>query len=445
MSIVVAIQTPLGGKPQLYLAKPSGLANAARPVSINPRRFQALRARIDRCGTPEEVQRIGKGFLTVLGRHPDIRSSVLPLLNPAQQLPQPVYLYFVHRDEALESMPWETLYAPDVGFVAQNRRFAVARAQQYSSTKSEWQFEAPLRIMAVLGASGPDDRSRFSGVGQWQGIRDAILGQQLQAELEVQTCDTDLRDEVNAAGLPWARATLMHDRAGLFASIQKFRPHLLHFFCHGASEPTPHLQVASYKDWATYQGGSIVIEAAQLAQQADRHADIWLVTLNCCESAEFAGGPSSLSLPMIWAMVNAGIPTAVGMRQRIDSAFADSFCSLFYDELLGDFRIWLSAAAAGNNTEIHWAHSLSGIRLAGNGAALGWTIPIMQTRLDPFRLILTPPKVPHGPSLQEIRDHMGELAQLQEDRKVYAHLGDDSPIVRIINRRIAQIKRILGL
>lgn len=440
MSIVVAIQTPIGGTPQMYLMRPDGHHDAGRPLSINPGDFQSLQRLIGQCNgskCPIGVKKIGRKFMHVLSRHPAIRDDVLPRLDLLRQDTQPFYLYFVHPDEALESMPWESMFAPNVGFLAKDRRFSVARARRVGG-RTEWEFQAPLRIQAVLGASGTEEKTRFSGRQQWEGIRDAVLAQQahVPVAMSVLTCEETLLNQINAEGLPWVKTELIHDRAGLFASIQNFRPNFLHFFCHGVSKPTPHLQVASFKDWGAWKDGGVIVEAAQFAQQANRYADIWLVTLNCCESAEAGVGKTSRSLPMISAMVEAGIPTAVGMREIIGIGFADLFCKLFYNELLSDFRDWLTSARPGDGAELHWAHSLSGFRLCNTGGCFGWTVPIMQTRLDPFRLRLTP----KAPALREL---VAELLQLQDDRKLYEHHGAGSPILNRIDQRIEQIKQIL--
>ena len=478
--IVVALQSPIVGPPQFYLLEPDTHDAAGQPLQLT---LDAVKNLTELAGAPsldpaqDAMEAFGTALYAQLSAHPAIKDSVLPLLhmNPPQL--EPFYLYFQHRMQSIEELPWEALSAPDVGYLAQNRDFSMARMLNTNSTKSEWLFEPPLKIAAVLGAGGDKDE-RIGGAEQWAKLWKAVNESKLPVRLMVLTCELALRNKINKTGAAAAKqsagalqvtAHLINDRDELFAQIQQFGPHILHFFCHGAATSKPQLQVASYKDWETDAPGSILIEGEQLKQNADLEGNIWLVILNCCETAKGGPGNSSLSMPVACNLVGGGIPVAVGMRERITGEFANTFCGLFYQSLLTELRLRLEEARKTGCTDVHWACSLFKVRgslYEKSKADKQWTIPVMHTRLKRFQLKLNPalvnpalvnpvpaspaaggpaaeptlPAAASGLSRRDIHEYGQELLQLLEDVKLYDHIGS---VVGIVKQRTAEIKQVL--
>jgi hypothetical protein len=335
-----------------------------------------------------------------------------------------------------------------------------------NSTKSEWLFEPPLKIAAVLGAGG-DEAEKIPADEQWASLKDAVERSKLPVQLRVLTCQIGLRDKINefatestkrSGSPPWVTAELIRDRDELFTHIREFAPHILHFFCHGTADTKPQLQLATYKDWETDTPGSINIEGEQLKQNADMDGNIWLVTLNCCESTKNGPSTSSLSMPVACNLVGAGIPVVVGMRERIDTEFANKFCALFYQSVLEELRRRLDEAETQGSTDVHWACGLFRVRQSMYEKlkfSPEWTLPVMHTRLKRFQLKLNPahsiPKVasagmPAAPSekpglsAHAIREYGEELMQLYEERKLFAQLD---AVVEGIDQRINQINDAL--
>jgi hypothetical protein len=467
--IVVALQCPVVGPPQLYLLEPATHDAASRPLALE---LDALVKLASIAGLPSDkpdhdpMKDFGEALFDSLNAHPAIVNSVVPLLhlNPAQG--EPFYLYFEHRMHEIEQLPWEALFAPQVGFLSQNRDFAMARMLDCNSTKSEWLFEPPLKIAAVLGAGG-DENEKIPADDQWASLRDAVERGTLPVQMKVLTCQIALRDKINefatestkrSSTLPWVTAELILDRDELFTHIREFAPHILHFFCHGTADTKPQLQLATYMDWETDTPGSIHIEGEQLKQNADLDGNIWLVTLNCCETAKNGPGTSSLSMPVACNLVGAGIPVVVGMREKIDTEFANKFCALFYRSVLEEFRRCLDEAKTQGSTNIHWACGLFQVRQSMYEklkSSPEWTLPVMHTRLKRFQLKLNPAhsfpevesaRVPVAPSekpglsAHDIREYGEELVQLYEDRKIYAQLD---AVVKRIDQRITEINKAL--
>jgi hypothetical protein len=499
MTIVIALENPLRGEPTIRLVEPGeDGGEGSRPMPIEESLITALEERLDRlhkAGDQEAlVKEIGEHLLKVLNCHPSIAKEVKQKLDLNHIQEEPIYLYFRHRIQKLERWPWETLYAPNVGFVSQNKKFAIARSHCCSKGKTEWLFEPPLKIMAVLGASGSETGDKVPGVFQWEGLRKAIEDSVLPVELRVLTCQRSLMDGINRQRLGWVRADLippskpaaeghtlpspgvgMAPRDLLFEYIAAYKPHILHLFCHAGADPVPQLQVATYSDWEDAKAGSIVIDGKQLKQRADPAHEMWMVTLNCCDSARDGPGTSSLSIPVAAALASEGIPAVVGMREQIPNTFADAFSRLFYGALLVDFQERVNRAPADDGlVDIHWACGLFTIRqMAANGAdgdVLDWTLPVMHTSYD-FKLRVKgrarrprvtgttkrstggvrpgakkqvlrpqPPRNEKSLSRREVAELEDELLQLYEDLK----LVSGSPASKAIRKRIQTINRHLS-
>jgi hypothetical protein len=475
--IVVVMQRTLNGPPQVFLAEPSRHPEASIPMSLNMAKLRKVLQKMkSKTGKNDAViQEVGAALLKMLAKHPAIQSDVLPLLDVHLQHEEPIYLFMKDRNPELEQLPWEALHAPNVGFLSANKLFPMARAQKVAYEKSEWSFMPPLKMMAIMGASGSDPASRISAEGEWQSLYKALKHSKAEIKLRVLLCEEELKARIDAEAQDWITTDLLHDRDQLFNDIRDFAPHILHFFCHGVATPLPQLHVASWRNWETDTPGGIRIESSQLKQRADPHGNIWLVTLNCCESAQSAEGTGSLSMPMVCSLVNSGFPAVVGMREQVAEDFAHDFCHLFYDALLDDFADRIAMAKDQGAAEVHWACALFATRqricemidsenVFSDVAARAreWTIPVIYTRLETFRLrlistaggtqdIAVPAATSPDDALEPQFAHPGtrrlttkrihqlaeEMSQLNEDRKSF---NDLKSVVGRIDARLAEIE-----
>lgn len=474
--IVVVLHKTVNGPPHFFLAEPARHPDAGMPMALDMQRARQLLQKMSDSTVQGEavIREVGMELLKMLSDHPAVKSDVLPLLDVKMAHEEPIYLFMKDRNPDLEQLPWEAMYAPNVGFLSANKNFPIARAQKVVYETSEWSFMPPLKIMAVMGASGVDTSTRISAVEQWENLYAVLKRAHTEISLRVLVCEEELKKRIEAEGKDWISVDLLHNRDQLFNDIRDFGPHILHFFCHAMAAPFPQLQVASWKNWETEMPGGIRIEGTQLKQRADPHGNIWLVTLNCCDSAQDAGGKESLSMPMACALVNSGFPAVVGMREQVAEDFAHDFCRLFYEALLDDFAQRLSnAKERKGETDIHWACALFATRqriceiidsqnLFSDVAARAkeWTIPVIYTRLDPFHLkvisaqgaqeIVLPAEGPDTPlpevaedsvkprlTAKQIHQLAEEMLQLMEDRTLFK----DLPLVVVrIDARLAEIE-----
>jgi hypothetical protein len=468
--IVLVFQKTINGSSLVSLAEPAGHEKAQMVAEIDVSKARGLLEKIRMHQMPlHGVRDLGTELLEMLKVHPAISEAVLPLLTARQQEEEPIYLWIKGPNPDLEDLPWEALYVPDVGFLSANKLFPVARAEDAFQPNAVVEFIPPLKIMTVLGTSGQDDMTRISAQQEWEGIYAAVMRSKLNISLHALVCEKDLLAKIKAIHdeQPWIDGDLLVDREELFGDIRRFAPHILHFFCHGISYPVPQLHVASYKNWLLKEPGDIQIEDRQLQQRADPGKDIWLVSLNCCESAQWAQAPGSHTVPMALALVKAGFPAVVGMRDRVDQDLANDFSGLFYDELLNDLAARFREAEKKRIAEVHWACGLFAARQRicarinphsafseAAADAVEWTIPVLYTRLQSFQIqvaagaegrdILRSPARPRkrrrsgqrGLSSEQIRrlaDEMEELTNLKEQ------LGNPVPVVQKINARLARI------
>jgi hypothetical protein len=392
-------------------------------------------------GSPDRVMEAGKKLFKDLSEHPAVGSAIAAALLEIHGGCSPIYLRLDDVTTA-EDLPWEAVfYDGNKEFLALDSRWPIVRVREAKEADPRllYDFEPPLRITAILSAAGSDAQSRAPAALQWKGMIDAI--QQCLAQpnaipiaLTVLVGEEDLRDQIDSLQMPWIQSGLITDREGLLQRIKDSRPHLLHFFCHGTSEEIPHLKIGSYTDWEAERDGTIAITAGELRQLADPRQEVWLVTLNCCESATRARDACGIAS----SLVAAGFPAALGMREVIDVQLAHKLCQSFYPAL---FDLIDQAVPDGPKRDIEWAQALSTVRAelagaCGNGlpaqqAARGsktWTIPALYTRREPFLLkrIAAQAAAPPGLSVAKKRQ-IDYVQELQRQRTKAAEDYKDLP------------------
>ena len=213
------------------------------------------------------------------------------------------------------------------------------------------------------------------------------------------------------------------------------------------------MRIGAMADWEAEREGSIVLEAIELRQRGDAELDVWLLTLNCCESATQAHDARNLA----GSLVVAGFPSVVGMRERVASSSASVFSERFFDAVL---RMIGTVQPGGPPVEIEWASVLWEARQslvtqnhAGDPYMLvapdmkEWTIPVLYTRREPFRIRRLPD--PTGLSVPELQQLMAQWDQLKAERLKIAARTDmpvamKNAILAEFDARIAQLEQSLG-
>jgi hypothetical protein len=347
-------------------------------------------------------------------------------------------------------------------------------------------FIPPLRMFALLAPTGPNVPAN----DEWDSLYDALKKSGLNIKLRVLVCDDELKAKIDQAAVadPWIECAFVPDQAGLFDQIASFAPHIIHFFCHGKVSSPPFLQAGNRIDFKRNQPGTVTLEATQLRQRADPNQNVWLVTLDCCETAAQANEGASRSRAFASSLVIEGVPAVIGMREPLDQAVATRFCKLFYSRFLAGLRQKLKTGrSSGTPMEIEWAAPLFAARqelctLADPHrtfsvvavAAKDWTIPVLYTRPEPFMVtvaadakgefpidrpapVVAPQPAPAGPpsnggagvDLSKKLEIASEIQQLSLQRAQLAGSsaipeGVRTAILGEIDARLAQLQKELG-
>lgn len=450
---IVRVQENFEGSDRFFLEEPKTVPNGkvghllASQPGATP--FAELRN-----GAPlaEGVRVAGASLYTALSQHPAVLQAFTTALTQMQGGKSPICIYLESANADL--LPWECLYENVNGFLALDSRWPIARLKEAQvDVIIEFTLLPPLRILAVLSAAGSDDTVRAPGMPEWDALWNAVVANQaangIPVRLQVLVGEDDLKSHIDAIVHPpgvEVVAELISDKDKVLDTIASFRPHVLHFFCHGNTKGTPHLSIGTRGDWEALGDGSVAITANELRQQGDKSQSVWLVTLNCCESAAQSKDARNLAS----SLVTAGFPVALGMREMVDTQNAHLLTRRFYGTTLE----LISAVPENDDAQaFEWPCALLAARnrLATDNGPKGvplpeaareakqWTIPVMYTRVEPFKLrrVVANPAVDKLTLLrkaQEIQKKYNEVATMD----LPAALKD--PILAEFQQELRQIE-----
>jgi hypothetical protein len=339
-------------------------------------------------------------YAGLAGGHPDIGQALTQATGAQPGDRRPLYVQLRAGAEA-EQIPWETICLPDGTFLGLDDRWSVARTVISQVPQSGIRaFEPPLRVAALLSCFG------IPAEQEWAELAAAVERSPVPVKLLVFAGEPQLQDtvadsplDVEVAGLPDPGYVDQLKR-----KIASFRPHVLHFFCHGSTDQGAHLELATTADWDRGRPDtSLFLEAAAIGDFSDPVDRSWLAVLNCCEGAASHEQLYSLARDLI---VEAGFPAVVGMREPILSDDATSFSRAFYPAL---FAAVADRAAAGAGP-LDWSALLVDPRrnlVQRRGGVFGasaakrreWTLPVLYLRTDDFVLAPPSPERPTGHDL----------------------------------------------
>lgn len=374
--------------------------------------FQALRAAQLDAGS---VKRAGEHLFEALRRHPTIGEYLQTALQTRAGSRCPL-LVEITAPACAEALPWEALCSPTGDFFGLDERWSLARTVEPQTPGAPfYRFTPPVRIAAVLSCLG------ISAAGELKALRAAVraVGPQHVQLLIVASEEqliVDLQAEIDSGSAPEvARVALIAtDLGGLQTLIADFRPHLLHFFCHGSQQGTPHIALALKEDWEKLGPASsgLLVEARDFRGFTQATDDLpWLLVLNCCEGAGVDAGADSQSLALSLALEGIA-PAVVGMREAVVSDTANVLTRNLYSKLLSDL-VTRIAAVDGSPEPLDWPSLLVGVREAlirtpgvlPSQAAAGtkeWTLPVVYVRPEEFSLQVISPAAPELPTIRGI-------------------------------------------
>lgn len=384
--------------------------------------FQALRkAQLD----TSSVKVAGDRLFAALRAHPEVSEYLQTALQTDAGNRYPVLVQFSKR-VGLEALPWEVLCSPDGEFFGLDERFSLARTVISTAPATpEYQLAPPLRIAAVLScldisASGELDALRAAiRAGNTEHVKLLVVASEeqlirdLQAEMEAGDASEVAQVEV-----------IPPDVSALQRLISGFRPHVLHFFCHG-SRKGPHLAMALKSDWETAPPriSSLGVEAADFKNfKRDTDNTPWLLVLNCCEGA--AVDPEADAHSLAFRVASSGFaPAVVGMREPVISDTANLLTKALYTKLLTDLGDRFNAAAS-THKPLDWpslvvaardklARARPGVVLSEAAASTKeWTLPVVYVRPQEFSLKVLPRRLVDEEAARAARLEIQALQEL---------------------------------
>lgn len=388
--IVVTLQGTLDGRTQVLLETATfnvQQGQFAAPFDLQPPTTATWSA-------PHAVMQHGSELRHALAQHP----AIAKLLDLLTQFPDPTPIYFYLQSPAAEQYYWEALYDDTQHiFLALDPRWPIARMANALATQPApplYMFDGRLRVAAVLSALDvPADP-------EWQNLLQAVAasradGQQISLLLLVgeETLHEAIQAQIDSGALPDAEVQLLAETSDrLEAALEKFKPHILHFFCHGAVEHGARwLKIATALDWAAAKPESSLTLAIDELTALPWMRQVWLVVLNCCK-----GGAAGEQLhSMAQAIAARGTPAAVGMLEPIAASDAQRFSGGFYPALFRTLQQTLDAADGSTPVSIEWSMALRAARIQLRGpdpaSERTWALPVLYVRRDFFHVLRLAP------------------------------------------------------
>lgn len=237
--------------------------------------------------------------------------------------PLEIAITYTAENGELASLPWELLHNA-TGFLTQREGVAITRRIVAPEPRSLTFADGCPRLLLVVGSAPNDEKLRPAA-----------------EYLALLRCfqNSGLKGVVSVHLLTEATTDLLR------AAVQRFRPHIVHFVCHGAFDgSTPYLQLTPMDaetgaETASNNDGRVT--AGQLLPLL-RVKDILplVVVLNACHTAEAMGDTEAwasgraVSEPFGYQLVVGGVPLVVGMSGAVTDRACRLFTREFYTSLL---------------------------------------------------------------------------------------------------------------
>jgi hypothetical protein len=365
-----------------------------RPLSITATEaeFEALRqASLD----SDAVRLAGQKLFEALASHPDVGEQLTAALQARPDEHCPVYLQ-IKTSAGVEDLPWEALCSPRGDFLALDERWGLGRVvDSIAAGAPSYTFSPPLRIAAILSCLGVPAADELAN------LRDAIASvPELATRMLLVISEEELYTTLAEEAPPNIEVRFVPAQlSALQEMVQRFQPHVMHFFCHGTTAADPHLLLAVKSDWIRgTPDKSLAVGAKELRRFTREPAPTpWLLVLNACESAAAAGQENLQSLASRLLYYGAA-PAVVGMREPVLSGDANRLTAAFYRRLLADLRCRLAGGGDEDDTvdwvvrlvveaRNHLAKRDSNVTLDLAAASTKeWTLPVAYVSARPVKL-----------------------------------------------------------
>jgi hypothetical protein len=173
-------------------------------------------------GQPDTIKEIGKLIRRDLDRHIDIKNSLAEVFAQTEKTP----IHFILGAPEADDYPWELLYDSERQFVDVDR-CPIGRIKNCNNRKVHKELSPPLRVLAVLAATGPN----ISAKEEWLAIRNALEKNGVDFKLHAFVCETGLQEDIDKLKSNRFTVELVPPSAKeILNFIGKWQPQLIHFF-----------------------------------------------------------------------------------------------------------------------------------------------------------------------------------------------------------------------
>ncbi len=372
----------------IQLTNPKVIPAVLRPLGVSEndpelRGGGGGAAQLAQLGTDTTIA--GSYLLNKVLDHPEIAAQLRAMLqNPDEQC-NPIYVTM--NAHGVEALPWEAMFASPQAFpgLSDGERFLslskwpVGRMIGMADA-APFPFNPPLRVVAILSALD------VCAAGEWAAVRQALLqNPALPVEMLLVVGEPNLFTSIKNEAIPGLTvSTVPTDVDELRDAVTAFRPHIVHFFCHGSADGGGRLLVATALDWVNKNSdNTLVLQVDELEALAPPSMDPpWVLVLNCCESSTATPGRLSLAFDLVQGR---RFPTVVAMREPVRDADANRFTKAFYQGLVTEVagRIDGSLSGSWNWPQLMVASrrevaKTSGMALTDAAKShTNWTLPTM--------------------------------------------------------------------
>lgn len=246
----------------------------------------------------------------------------------------------------LADLPWELLYAADLGRpLAPSSETALVRYLPVEHSSRMQPVQPPLVVLAAL--ANPAGVTPLAVEREWQHLQEAVAGlDESQVRLE-------------RAPATWA---------ALQARLRQGPVHVLHFVGHGFFDRSQNRSGLVFEDEA---GRASIVPAEAFKTLLHDHDALRLVYLNACEGA--SSGRSDPFSGVAQQLVQQGVPAVVAMQFPISDAAAITLSREFYRALAGGYPV---DAALGEARKA----------VLGQSGSPEWATPVLFSRAEDNRL-----------------------------------------------------------
>jgi hypothetical protein len=387
-------------------------------------------------GPPQAIKQAGETLYARLTQHPEFSTALVQAMAIASGGRCPLFIH-LDADGDADRIPWEILCAPGGTFLGLEPRWSVARVVDSTvPLPGTVAFQPPLRIAALLSCL------EISAADEWAALIEAVDGSPVPVEILALVGEPDLEQQIADEGRPGVRVLGIpgpEDDEELRNQVVTFRPHILHFFCHGSIRDGAHLELATQADWISRATvSSLFLEPNQVAALGDPVERPWLAMLNCCQGAAAEGEIHSLASDLVYT---GGFPAVIGMREPIASDDASQFSARFYPALFDS----VGRIAEGVSGVLDWSGLVvaprrglvqrrGGVFSTAAAERHEWTLPVLYLRPEEFQVGNAPPPNP------------ADILQLEVFRSMRRSATASSPpsYVAELDRLIGELERRVG-